>query len=360
MMYGAHRGILQGQALVPGGPSTIETSELQAKAQSGDSNAQVILGKAYQDGRGVPQSDSLAMKWYRAAADQGNATAENSVGLLFRLGQGVEQDKVEAVRWYRKAAKQENANAMFNMGAAYYNGDGVSPNIVSSYVWFLLAEKAGSQPAVAATNRMKKEAGEIESDALEQIGDMYEKGDDLPLKPLEALNWYRRAAENGEGQIQIKLANLLFHSENSASNYDEIRHLCEKAANSGFPPGAYCMGHLYELGIGVSQDFPKAAKWFGEGASRGYGAAALRLGEMYLKGEGLNQDKLSAYEFIYMASNDGLLEAKQKKEGLEKDLTRKEIEKAKAKAAEWIRDHPPLALKGRGNREVIPKVLPTN
>jgi TPR repeat protein len=233
----------QSPAPDPSSPSTI--SQLEAKAQAGDPGAQVALGKAYEAGRGVPQSYALAMKWYRTAAEQGNAIAENDVGLMFRLGRGVEQDKVEAVKWYRKAAKKENLNAMYNIGTAYYNGDGVGADMVSAYAWFLLAEKVGNPAAINATKQMKEETGTLECDAFEKIGDMYQKGDELGQNSSEAINWYRKAAENGKPEVQIKLANLLFHGEHASANYEEVHRLCEKAANLHFPPGAYCMGRLY-------------------------------------------------------------------------------------------------------------------
>jgi TPR repeat protein len=325
-----------------------EVNQLQAKAQAGDPIAQLKIGRAYEDGNGVPQSDNQAVKWYRAAAEQGNATAQNDVGLMFRLGRGVEQDKVEAVKWYRKAARQENPNALFNLGTAYYNGDGVSIDDVWAYAWFLLAQNFGSQTANDAVKRMKEgAAGPSQSAAFERIGDMYQKGDDLPQSSSKAVDWYRKAAENGEGRTQMKLVSLLLQGQSATSNYAEARRLCEKAASLKFSPGAYCVGQMYEQGLGVERDISKAAKWFGEAANMGLAVAAFRVGEMYWKGEGLQQDRISAYEFIYLASTSDLPEARQEKERLEKELTRKELEKGKAKAVEWTRQHQPLVLKGK-------------
>jgi TPR repeat protein len=339
--------VAQAPSLASNSLSPLEVNQLQTRAQSGDPIAQLTLGKAYEDANGVPQSDKLAVKWYRAAAEQGNATAENNVGLMFRTGHGVEQDKLEAVKWYRKAAKQENPSGMFNLGTAYYNGDGIGIDDVAAYAWFLLAQNFGSQPAAEATKHMKEAAGNLQSEAFEKIGDMYQKGDDLPQSLSEAVNWYRKAAENGAARVQIKLANLLLQDQSGTSNYAEVHRLCEKATNLHSPQGAYCMGHLYEQGLGVQQDLSKAAKWFNEAANMGLAVAALRVGEMYWKGEGLKQDKISAYEFIYLASTSDLPEAKQQRASLEKELTPKELEKGKAKAVEWTRQHQPLVLKGK-------------
>ena len=49
--------------------------KLQAMAEGGDASAQLSLGLAYQNGRGVQQDDSIAVEWYRKAAAAGNSEA---------------------------------------------------------------------------------------------------------------------------------------------------------------------------------------------------------------------------------------------------------------------------------------------
>jgi len=268
---------------------------------------------------------------------------------MYRSGRGVAQDKVEAVNWYRKAAKQRYPNAMFNLGSAYYNGDGVGIDDITAYAWFLLAENFGSPPAAQAVKHSEQNVGNpqlVRSVAFEKIGDMYQQGDDLPQSSTEAVNWYRKAAVNGTLEVQVKLASLLLRSpQNGASNYTEALGLCEKAAKQHYSPGAYCAGKLYEEGLGVGRNLSTAASWFSEAATMGNAAGTLRLGQMYWKGEGLKQDKIAAYEFIYLASTSNLAEAKQERELLEKELTVKEQEKGKSKAVAFLRRHPALVLR---------------
>ncbi len=340
------QGVAQAQSTSSNLLTAEAINQLQAKAQQGDPVAQLGLGKAYEDGNGISQSDKKALKWYLTAAEEGNATAQNRVGLMFGAGRGVEKDKAEAAKWFRKAAKQEAPKAMFSLGTVYYNGDGVGIDDVASYAWFLLSQSFGNENAADAVKRMKEEKGNLESEALEKIGDMYQRGDDLPQNSSEAIKWYRKAAENGAEAMQVKLASLLLlKGQSGTSNYAEALGLCERAATSHYAPGAACMGELYLGGLGIDQNFPMAAKWFGEAASSGNALAMLRLGQMHWKGEGLKQDKTAAYEFIYLAATSDLQEAKQEKERLEKELTPKELGKAKTKAAEWARQHPPLALR---------------
>ena len=49
--------------------------ELREKAEQGDVQAQSNLGIMYETGRGGPQDDVEAVRWYRLAAEQGDAGA---------------------------------------------------------------------------------------------------------------------------------------------------------------------------------------------------------------------------------------------------------------------------------------------
>ena len=93
----------------------------------------------YRDGRGVPQDDAEAVRWYRLAADQGLADAQFSLGVMYTPGRGVPQDDAEAVRWYRLAADQGQADAQDTLGVMYTIGRGVPYDEVQAHMWFNLA-----------------------------------------------------------------------------------------------------------------------------------------------------------------------------------------------------------------------------
>ena len=58
------------------------------------------------NGRGVPQDDAEAAKWYRKSAAQGHANGQNSLGIHYATGQGVPQDFVLAHMWLSLSAAQ--------------------------------------------------------------------------------------------------------------------------------------------------------------------------------------------------------------------------------------------------------------
>ena len=57
----------------------------------------------YSQGRGVPQDDAEAIRWYRLAAEQGLARAQAALGLMYANGRGVLKDSVITPMWYTVA-----------------------------------------------------------------------------------------------------------------------------------------------------------------------------------------------------------------------------------------------------------------
>jgi TPR repeat protein len=72
---------------------------------------QYNFGWMYEHGRGAPQEDEEAVKWYRLAADQGDADAQFILGEMYMEGNGVSEDFEESMRWCRLAADQGHAKA---------------------------------------------------------------------------------------------------------------------------------------------------------------------------------------------------------------------------------------------------------
>ena len=61
----------------------------------------------------------------RLVAEQGDAAEQNNLGGMYATGRGVPQDETEAARWFRLAAEQGLAGAQSNLGFMYGTGSGV-------------------------------------------------------------------------------------------------------------------------------------------------------------------------------------------------------------------------------------------
>ncbi len=83
-------------------------------AEKGLTSAQVILGKMYAKGQGVPQDYKTAVKWYKLAAERGYADAQSKLGAMHAKGQGVPQDYVRAHMWWSISALQGYGDAKKN------------------------------------------------------------------------------------------------------------------------------------------------------------------------------------------------------------------------------------------------------
>lgn len=135
---------------------TTELEQLQAKAASGDAEAQFNLGVIYDNGEGVPRDYKAAREWFRKAAEQGNAMAQNSLGLMYADGQDEPQDYQKAAEWIRKAAEQGHTNAQASLGWMYANGKGVPQDYSQAYMWSNIAAASGHGIAPEDRDRLLK------------------------------------------------------------------------------------------------------------------------------------------------------------------------------------------------------------
>jgi uncharacterized protein len=131
--------------------------EWRPLAEQGDALAQYNMGVLYRKGRGVPQDDVQARRWYEKAAVQGQTKAQFSLGTLYFNGEGVPKDYRQALRWFRLAADQGEAVAQTKIAIMYDDGQGVPHDIVQAYKWYSLASTNGDKPAAELRDRTAKQ-----------------------------------------------------------------------------------------------------------------------------------------------------------------------------------------------------------
>ncbi len=105
----------KGVAAYESGDFATALGEFRPLAEQGDARAQFNLGVMYEKGRGVPQDDKIALKWFTLAAEQGYARAQHNLGLMYDKGEGVPQDYKTAVKWYELATEQGKSSAQNNL-----------------------------------------------------------------------------------------------------------------------------------------------------------------------------------------------------------------------------------------------------
>lgn len=121
-------------------------SQLQKEAELGKPEAQFALGKRYEEGNEVDQSDVQALSWYTKAAEKGYQDAYLAIGYFYRHGKGTNPDPKKAAEFYKKAAELGNLIAANNLALIYLNGSvekASASEIRQAKQWLIMAASGG-------------------------------------------------------------------------------------------------------------------------------------------------------------------------------------------------------------------------
>ena len=127
-------------------------------------------------------------------------------------------------------------------------------------------------------NNLKQKAQH--GDALAQYtlaGCYAHHGRGVQQNAVEAVNWYRRSAEQGYAPAQNSLGFCYAYGRGVPPNLAEAMRWYQLAANQGYAPAQFHLGLCYEGCPGVAQDHAQAMTWFRQAAAQGYAPATKRL-----------------------------------------------------------------------------------
>jgi len=327
-------------------------ADLLRRAQSGDANAQLELGRAYEDGKGIPQDDGRAVEWFRKAAEQGNAQAQNSLGVMYSVGRGVSQNKKEAVQWYRKAAKQGLHEGLFNVAISYFNGEGVPTDLNLAYAWMRAAQDRGDTQAADAVKRIADEIrGHTDVGEL-RLAEMYEKGDEISRNPESAAKIYLAIAKTDYKEsayvtaAQFKICTLYAAGVGMPRDLNLARFWCQKAGEpqngSGAPtvPGALILlARLAEQ----EKNSGEAESWYEKAILAGDGRGFLPLAKLKMQ-EGPAGER-EAYFWLYLSKQFNPTAAEAEFQEVTARLGPGDIAKENKRAYQWLEKHAPLKAK---------------
>lgn len=96
-------------------------------------------------------------------------------------------------------------------------------------------------------------------------------------------------------------ANKLYADE----NYVEAVKWYRLAAEQGYSLVQYALGHCYDSGHGVKENDSEAVKWYTLAAEQGYDVAQRVLGYCYKYGSGVKKDKAEAIKWATRAAEQG-------------------------------------------------------
>ena len=89
---------------------------LSLSAETGNGEAQYLLGHMYEHGEGVEIDQRKSFLWYLASAQNSVPPAQYSLSLKYSFGIGTRKDVKEGLFWLEAAARQGHDYAQFKLG----------------------------------------------------------------------------------------------------------------------------------------------------------------------------------------------------------------------------------------------------
>lgn len=195
----------------------------------------LVLGLAPAIGNDIsPGEAQLNAKSYgtaylmlRQEAAEGSVRAKFLLGVMSDNGLGpIALDPREAARWYRLAAEEGDMEAQYRLASAQMTGRGVARDLAEAAFWLEQAAEQGFTPAFRGLAELHR-SGRVVGGNPEQTAKLLERaaklgdaesqfaygswleGGGTTSDPKAALQWYRRAAEQGHVGAQVKLGRSL-------------------------------------------------------------------------------------------------------------------------------------------------------
>ena len=121
------------------------------------------------------------------------------------------------------------------------------------------------------------------------LGWMHHEGKGVEQNYAEALNWYRKAADQGFVFAQNQLGWMHKNGQGVKQNYAEALTWYRKAAGRGHATSQNNLGWMYQYGLGVKQNYAEALTWYRKAADQGYATARENLDWMHQNGLGVER-----------------------------------------------------------------------
>lgn len=282
--------------------------------------AAYYLARQYDAGDGLPQDRARALALYQEAYASGAVLAALPLARAYDEGQGVPSDPARARELYERARALGDPRANLRL-AQFALDDGASRAEVREL----------AKPGVSWLRGLVKD--EDNSWAAMQLATIYDKGELAPadreladrylrdaakygsavanVKMAEredaagdtkrGLSFWRRAAEGGHASGMVKVGFAALEDGKTAEGLEWL----QKAAALGHPSAMVEIGRRELTGDGVAMDRADAQVQLEKAAAMGHPSAMYVLGRAYLDGAGLPKDRRKARTWLTQADAAG-------------------------------------------------------
>ena len=244
------------------------------EAEQNKAEAQYLIGEYYR----INNNYGEALGWYTKAASQGCTKAKDILCTIDKRRKA--KEKFETLC---KDADQGDIESQFELAEHYYTGNdkiNVEQNYLEAMKWYRRAAEYGH------------------GFSLYRLGYCYQFGYGLDKNLDKAMQCYRKALDNGYKQAKESLNKL--EEYNKARENRERLEVLQKDAKCGDMEAQYALGEHYFM----SKNYDEAKKWYKQASELGYDKAKVALERLERYKQAVKQ-----FEKIRKEAENGDIEA---------------------------------------------------
>lgn len=297
-------------------------------AQLGNTEAQAWLARLHGYGVGTPADGDLAYYWATRAANGGSLAGSLSLGVALYHGWGIAPDPDRAVELWTKASSQGSGQALLYLSTASTEGRGTPKRWEAGFRLFLEGMR------LSGRDTLLDMASLGDPDYVMRVAAILNEGGKADESAQLILTCARRDVARCQNSIGVDL------QYTATPNLAQAAEWYRKAADQGYPQSLNNLADMYEKGLAVEIDIPRAIRMYRQAARQGYAFSLFSLGELNEQGKGMPADPYLAYLYYELASNAKQEDAPAGRSRVAKQLTGAQIGQARAAAAAWKAPQP--------------------
>lgn len=282
--------------------------EIRARAGKGEAAAEFTFGEMLIEGDKVAKDVPAGVALLERAAARNHRQAIFALAAHYRDGAIVEKDLPRVATLLHRASELGSTRASLDLAEMYSKGEGVGADKSAAFVLFERAAEGGSAYGMRRAGAFLERGEGVEmnvSRALDYYRTAAEKGDMWSIDrlvhrlmprdeehsdPEEGWRWITKGAELGSARWRVAFASaILLGARHDETHGASALPWLVEAADKGSSAAQGFLGSCYLNGLGVQQDFAKAAGWFAKSEPTQEKSRAL-LGLCHAFGLGVERD----------------------------------------------------------------------
>lgn len=273
----------------------IYSPEIEAAANNGDAEAQYIMGCILTTMNvGIPLDENRGTEYLKKSDAAGCPMGTWQLGMSYHNGSGVTKDETKATELFKKSISglkklsKTNPLASELLGESYEGGYGVSPKIKTGIEYFTKAAENGN------------------AFAMRELSLLYYSGEEIEADNALAKGWLLKAVNAGDPVAMYWMADFYERGEGGFDKNDQqAKDMYLKAAKAGVPAAMNRVGVIYD----DEEKYEEAIKWYNLAVSFKNADAMFNLGVSYEDGTGIEENIEKANELFQKSAEAGKADA---------------------------------------------------